>query len=52
MGQWDNPRIEMGIGIGIEQLLNYNRIFICCTRVYWSLPVLYLMVSLCESSSS
>ena len=30
----DNPRIEMGIGIGIEQLWNYNIIFICCTRVY------------------
>lgn len=34
MGQWDNgtilednPRIEMGIGIGAEQLWNYNRIF-------------------------
>lgn len=23
----DNPRIEMGIGIGVEQLWNYNRIF-------------------------
>lgn len=23
----DNPRLEMGIGIGAEQLWNYNRIF-------------------------
>ena len=34
---------------------NYGTIigfFICCARVYWSSPVLYLMVSLCQSSSS